>query len=385
MIQQALATSDYIPMSLKTIQKSTTDFRHPLAFFSFFPWKRSPPKQPKENQHLVLIGGGHAHVQVIKAFNKASRPPNLKVTLIDVQKSASYSGMVPGCVSGIYQPEDTLLHLEPLAKWAGIEFVNDKVVDIDLENKQIFTKHNQQGFSFDAISIDIGSTSRGLWETKGAKEFTEPTRPIADLVHRLEQATKELQSKTSSTAPVDVVVIGGGAAGLELSMSIHGRWEPIVGKENICVTVLDSGSKLWPHESIANQQALQQVLQERNIQVRHDCLVKEVKPNSVCLDDGVVIPFTHCVWATGAGAHNLAFHLRDHRGLAASNHGWIRVNQYLQSLSHPFVFAAGDCCTMEWSTDNNNLNSYATKSSPPKAGVYAVRSGPILIENISKS
>lgn len=45
-----------------------------------------------ESKHLVLVGGGHAHAQVIKALNKASRPKDLKVTLIDSQKLASYSG-----------------------------------------------------------------------------------------------------------------------------------------------------------------------------------------------------------------------------------------------------------------------------------------------------
>ena len=49
-----------------------------------------------ETKNLVLIGGGHAHLQVIKAFNKMSRPKNLNVILIDMQSFASYSGMVPG-------------------------------------------------------------------------------------------------------------------------------------------------------------------------------------------------------------------------------------------------------------------------------------------------
>ena len=45
---------------------------------------------------LVFIGGGHAHLQAIKAFNEKSRPNNLQVILIDSQPFASYSGMVPG-------------------------------------------------------------------------------------------------------------------------------------------------------------------------------------------------------------------------------------------------------------------------------------------------
>jgi len=322
-------------------------------------------------KRLVLIGGGHAHVQVIKSLNQASRPKHLHITLIDSQKSASYSGMVPGCISGLYRPEDTLLHLRPLARWAGIDFINSRVVDIDVETNQIRLEGAGDVIKFDAVSVDIGSASQGLTETKGALEYTIPTRPISDLVYRLEKETEELKKNPCS---VYVVVIGGGAAGIELSMSVMGRWKPILGKDNIRITLLDSGDELLPHESTSNRQALRRVLSERGIEIRHGCYVDQVQKNCVRLTSGEEVSFTHCLFATGAGAHDLAFRLKE-RGLAVSDRGWIRVNQYLQSVSHPRVFAAGDCCTME------GLSNGGT---PPKAGVYAVRSGPILIENLTK-
>lgn len=328
-------------------------------------------QQQQQQQRLVLIGGGHAHVQVIKAFNKASRPKNLQVTLIDVQKSASYSGMVPGTISGLYKPEDTLLHLAPLADWAGIEFINNKVIDIDIHNNLIYVENDiDNPIPFDAVSVDIGSASRGLYETKGAKKYTIPTRPIADLVRKMELECQELER---NPRPVDVVVVGGGAAGTELSMSVKGRFSPLVGKDKVRVTVLDSGDKLLPGETDANRNALIKTLEEHGIEVRHGCTVEEVKEDSLLLTSGEEIRFSHCLWATGAGAHDLAYRLAN-RGLAISKHGWIRVNEYLQSVSHPNIFAAGDCCTMEG----------LENGSPPKAGVYAVRSGPILIENLSR-
>lgn len=281
--------------------------------------------------------------------------------------------MVPGCVAGLYKPEETMLHLEPLAKWAGIDFINDKVVDIDIENNQITLAGGQgpKQIPFDAISIDIGSRSRGLNETKGAMQYTIPTRPISDLVKRLEKETEELKQ---SSHPVNVVVIGGGAAGIELSMSLNGRWQKVLGKDNIRVTLLDSGSELFPSETTANRGALLRVMSERGIHIRHNCFVEEVTQNSILLTGGETVDFTHCLWATGASAHELAFRLQE-RGLACSDYGWFRVNEHLQSISHPRIFAAGDCCTMEREDGS---------PPPPKAGVYAVRSGPILIENLTK-
>lgn len=360
-------------------------------------------------QRVVLVGGGHAHVQVIKALNKASRPKNMHVTLIDVQNDASYSGMVPGCVSGLYRPEDTLLHLGPLAEWSGIEFINDRVIDIDLQQNLIHLQNDGTSSSssssksstipFDVVSLDIGSASRGLNEIPGAKEYTIPTRPISDLVRRLEAETAALKKSTmtAQTADddddgkfVDVVVIGGGAAGLELSMSLAGRWDPILNGNGdddnnngrrLRMTLLDSGSEILPYESVANRNAMKQALADRNIVVRHHSTVQRVKEHSVILNDGQELPFQYCLWATGAGAHDLAFTLGERKvdgsdGLTISSRGWIQVNEYLQSVSHPQVFAAGDCCTME--------GAYGISSTPPKAGVYAVRSGPILIQNLTK-
>jgi selenide,water dikinase len=119
--------------------------------------------------------------------------------------------------------------------------------------------------------------------------------------------------------------------------------------------------------------ALKKIMNDLGIEIRHNCFVDEIQKDCICLTTGEEISFTHCLWATGAESHSLAFRLKD-RGLAVSERGWIRVNKYLQSVSHPCVFAAGDCNVMEG----------LSTASPPKAGVYAVRAGPILIENLTK-
>jgi len=215
-----------------------------------------------------------------------------------------------------------------------------------------------------------------LTEVPGAKENTIPTRPISDLVKRMEMETKMLKEKqTRQDEPqnVRVVVVGGGAAGIELSMGTWGRWTPIVGSDNIQVTLLDAGDELVPNESNANREALKKCLQERGISVLHSVKVERVEKDCLVLQSGERIAFTHCLWATGAASHPLATCLQQH-GLSTTEHGWIRVNQYLQSLSHPCVFAAGDCSSIE----------IPGGRSPPKAGVFAVRAGPILIENLTR-
>ena len=330
-------------------------------------------------KRLVLVGGGHSHLQVIKGLNHASRPKNLDVVLIDLTDHPCYSGMVPSAVAGIYSPAETLVDLKALAEWSKIKFVQDRVIDIDVDTKTVITERGNQRISFDAISIDIGSTSRGLIDVPGAKDYTIPTRPISESVRRIEIATDVLKEENNNPnklqSTVNVVVVGGGAAGIELAMGVLGRWKPIVGEININVTLVNSFDRLFPDETPVNREALLQRMKERGISVINDAKVDRVDHNSLLLQSGERLEFTHCLWATGANCHlELASTLRQN-GLAVSKNGWIQVNECFQSLSHPFVFAAGDCCTMEIP---------GGVRSPPKAGVYAVRAGPILIENLTR-
>lgn len=221
--------------------------------------------------------------------------------------------------------------------------------------------------SYDVISLDIGSVTRGLEEVPGAKEFTIPTRPISDLIKRVQSAEQEVTDKST---PIEVVVVGAGAAGIELSFALRARWGRLFPHLNL--TVLDSGEEILPGEALECRTAVVNALAARDIKVRHGCSVERVTANAVVLQGGGGrIPFTHAIWATGASSHPLAGSL----GSLARNHrGWVRVNPALQSVSHPNVFAAGDCATIEGLPGN--------RSSPPKAGVYAVRAGPVLIPNI---
>ena len=101
----------------------------------------------------------------------------------------------------------------------------------------------------------------------------------------------------------------------------------------------------------------------------HGGKVVEIKENAVLLEDGRQLDCTVPVWATGAEAQVVT----TNSDLELMK-GYFRVNDFLQSTSHPNVFAGGDCITME---------TYAAENFPPKAGVYAVRAGPFIAQNVA--
>jgi selenide,water dikinase len=343
-------------------------------------------------KNIVLIGGGHAHVQVIKALNVNTRPSNCRVTLIDIQSAASYSGMVPGCVSKLYTLPQVQIQIKPLAEWAGIDFVQGKVVGMSLqdeEKKTVQVEVNAENggvitkeVPFDVVSVDIGSTTRDFNRIPGASQYCISTRPISDLVVRIQKEEELLKErlKNNTFKAAHFVVVGGGPAGIELSLAIRARFNDIL-HSNLSITLIDSSDGLLLGETPACRKALDSVMSKYKIDVRSSLLVDEVTSSHVHVHSSKdessreKIPYTHIIWATGAEAHDLSWSLNKQYGLAVSEaRGWIQVNSYLQSLSHPYIFAAGDCC--EIVSDS--------KKSPPKAGVYAVRSGPILIENLTR-
>lgn len=323
-------------------------------------------------KNIVLIGGGHAHLQVIKAFNEKDRPNDWNVTLVDKSSFAAYSGMVPGCISNLYEKGTEQIALRPLAEWASVDFLLDTVVGVDTKCQQILLKGGDV-VDYDVLSLDIGSMSRGM-DTPGVFEYTIPTRPIDALVDRIEEAQNCLSKEDS----VKAVIVGGGVAGIELAMCIYSRFGSIV--DDVDLIILDSGTELLSSESDLCREAMQEILDEKKINVRYGSRVHTVEKDIIELEDGARIPFTHCVWSAGASPHPLSSQLGE-AGISVSTDGWIQVGPTLQTQSHQNIFAAGDCAAIAGLQDPKTRNA---KRSPPKAGVYAVRSGPILIENISR-
>jgi len=327
-----------------------------------------------DTKQLVLVGGGHAHLQVIKEFNKKSRPKYLNVTLIDMQSFATYSGMVPGCIAKLYQSGETQIDLERLTNRSEVNFVKDEVISIDIPREQILLR-NHDPIQYDILNIDIGSLTRGARSVKGVKDYAIPTRPISNLISRIEE--EEIKLLKGEEKEIHVVLVGCGIAGIELALAIKGRWSQLLksatSKDKVQVTILNSGEEFLPNESELCRNTLQRILDEKNICIQHGSNVNYIERDFIKLDNGSFIPYSHCIWSTGAEAHPLAYELSS-KGIDIDDYGWIRVKPTLQCVSHSNIFAAGDCASIE-SSDFNV---------PSKAGVYAVRAGPILIENISR-
>jgi pyridine nucleotide-disulfide oxidoreductase family protein len=303
-------------------------------------------------KQLVLAGGGHAHVQVLAAL--AAQPlPGVEVTLVTPQPTQWYSGMVPGVVAGRYTPEEAQIDLAALARRAGVRLVLDAVSALRAEARQLQLAGGGD-LAYDALSLDTGGElSRTLID--GAREQALFVRPLPAFV----QLWPRLQSLAAQRPGLQVVVIGGGAAGFELSLAMR---RALVAPAR--VTLVAGNAGLLPGFSRGLRHRALAALKAHAITVIADDAV-EIEPGQLRLSGGSRLPCDAPVVALGVQAPSWVAG----SGLRLAPDGFIATGATLRSVSHPDVFAVGDVATR-------------VDASHPRSGVYAVRAGPVLTANL---
>lgn len=302
---------------------------------------------------LVLIGGGHSHVQVLRRL--LMRPlPNTRVTVVVDRPVAVYSGMVPGVVSGDYARHEVEIDVRPLARRAGCRVLHAACTAVDPVQRTV-SLEGRLPIRYDLCSINVGSTVAGL-SVPGVAEHAVPTRPIGRFVERLERAIE-------SATVRDVVVVGSGAAGVELAFCAEARLRR-AGIEPR-VTLVGSSAHPLPRQSPRAVAAVRAAAEERGITLLDGVKVERVDRGAVALSAGSTLPADLVLWVTGAAPAGWL------SCLPVDDRGFVRVEDTLQVVGTTGLFAVGDCAVLDsW-------------REIPKAGVYAVRQGPTLADNLA--
>ena len=316
-----------------------------------------------EQQDLVLIGGGHSHLSVIKYFSMHP-VSGLRITVISQDIHTPYSGMLPGLIAGHYTPEQCHIDLRRLCEVTGTRLFQGTVNHIDLETKQVHCK-NRPTVRFDWLSINTGSQP-ALDTVPGAELIGAAVKPINHFLDYWQTSKARLADREKQQT---VAIVGGGAAGVEVALSAqYDLNNELKNTDHIQFVLLSSSPTLLPSHNVRVQNTLQTILNERKINTRLGQRVVKADKHQLFLSDGTSVPADEVIWTIHAGSPDWP----KNTALDCDQHGFICVNQYLQSSSHAFVFAAGDIAHFE--------------SQPlPKSGVYAVRAGKILAENLHRA
>ena len=304
-------------------------------------------------RQLLLLGGGHAHVHVLKALAQEALP-SAQVTLVSPYARQVYSGMVPGLVAGHYTADDCVIPLAPLAAAAKVKFIQRAATALEARTRTV-TLSDGQALHYDALSLDTGPVI-DRQTIPGAEEHALFVRPIEDFMVHWDELFALTQQQILS-----VVVVGGGAAGVELALAMQYR----LG-ERARVSLVTGGPPPLPSHPPRVQARVLRALKRFGVTVLEDTCTA-ISHNHVQLGRGMRLECDAPVLALGAAAPAWL----QGSGLALDESGFVATGSTLQSSSHPEVFAVGDVAS--------------NASSPtPKSGVYAVRAGPPLAFNLRR-
>ena len=310
-------------------------------------------------QDLVLVGGGHAHVHVLKSFGM--RPvPGVRVTLIARDVETPYSGMLPGWVAGHYRFDECHIDLGRLARFAGARLIRDEAIGLDRAACRVLCRAHPP-IRYDLLSLDIGSAPRSH-DTPGAAAHAVAVKPIARFAARWEA----LLARARDLGGLRLAIVGGGAGGVELALSAQYRLSRlgVVPLEVALVT----GETLLPSHNRRVRNLFERIFAQRGIGLLTGSAVTRVEAGALVCADGRRIAFDEALWVTEAGA---AAWLGE-TGLPLTADGFVAIDETLRSPGDPRIFAAGDVATM-------------VTHPREKAGVYAVRQGPPLAANLRRA
>ena len=303
---------------------------------------------------LVLIGGGHAHALVLKAWGM-NPLPGARLTLINPGPTAPYTGMLPGYIAGHYRRDELEIDLVRLCRHAGARLIMDRSLDIDQSRHEIILG-SRGPVGYDFASINVGITA-GL-NVPGFSTYGISAKPLNAYVDRWNIFKSQVVK--GCTTP-DVVVIGGGVAGCELAMAMAYALQAKGISPRI--TVIELGSQISGVGSNAQHRILM-AMANLGIVIKTDLKVVGVTENQVLLDGHEPIAATLCVGAAGGVAQDWITQTN-----LPQKDGFIKVSSDLGVVGDDALFAVGDCALM-------------ANALLPKAGVFAVRAAPILYHNM---
>lgn len=309
---------------------------------------------------LVLIGGGHSHLFVLKHL--AMHPqPGLRITLVSRDLHTPYSGMLPGYIAGHYSYDDAHIDLRPLAAFAGARLIHAEVVAIDAGRRQI-SMEGRPDLDYDLLSINIGSRPTApQFDASTGLQFA--VKPIDAFIAGWRELEKRL---LKSTATLRLAVIGAGAGGVELALALQHRSRQLApGSGKLELALVTDQQRILVTHNRRVQRIFENILQQRSIKLHYGCRVDGFDGEQLSGDLDEAISADAVIWVTQASAPGWLAE----SGLQLDERGFIAVDASLQSLSQERVFAAGDIASV-------------VQYPRAKSGVFAVRQGLPLARNL---
>ncbi len=313
-----------------------------------------------DSARIVLLGIGHTNAHVLDRWRREPLP-GARLVCVSSFAAATYSGMLPGTLSGQYPPGRLEIDLRSLVHAARAELVVEPALSVDMESRTVrFEQHAP--VPFDVLSVGAGSVPyrAGI---DAPDDAWVPIKPMQTFLMRLYERLQELERQ--GREELRILVIGGGVGGIEIGLCLPAYLHRVAGAARHTVTIVDAGKHIGGGLSPRALRKAEALLAARGVEVVAGARVTRVDARETACADGRRIPADLVILAAGAAPPPVL----ENTTLPKDPRGFLLTRDTLQSTGSDNVFAVGDSGTM-------------TGAAAPKAGVYAVRQGPVLWRNI---
>ena len=284
--------------------------------------------------HLVLIGGGHTNVLLIKKWLMSPKlMPEIPVSIISRDSHLVYSSMFPSVIAKSISLEESLIDIKSLAKNAKLSFIEEEVKDIDFNLKKILLS-NRPPVNYSKLVLNYGSQTRipRQFETLVKNRNAFPIKPFLrayDLIQK--------EDIFDSVKELPFVIVGSGLAAIEVSYALRKRWRgrPL---------------KLFC-----------------DIKKINNKILKSLRDSNIELVENLNFDYGKILLCTG----NKSPLWSQKKLLDSDSNGRMFTNQNLKLKSFSGIFAVGDCAVID-------------SSKRPASGVFAVKVVNTLVHNLKK-
>ncbi|MBI3466049.1 MAG: selenide, water dikinase SelD [Planctomycetes bacterium] len=313
---------------------------------------------------VVLVGAGHTNAHVLRMWRMAPIP-NVRLTCVSNFSRATYSGMLPGTLHGDYAPDEMQIDLVRLCAASGARLILGSAVGLDRERRELLLA-DRPPLPFDVLSIGVGSVpvTDGVEQLDG--RMTLPIKPMQTFLQRLGQRLAAIRQQVRER-PVEVAVVGAGAGGIEIALGIVERLRRTSDDGQFRVSLVDRHDEIGRGLSRRATSLARKELEAQRVNLLLGQEVRAVADGKIKLAGGHESPADIVLWATSARPPEFLAQL----GLPIDERGFLLTRPTLQTVADLPVFVVGDSGT-------------SREHPTPKAGVYAVRQGPVLWDNLQR-
>lgn len=315
----------------------------------------------------MLVGVGHANAHVVRAWGLAPLPQT-RLVAISPFDDATYSGLLPGVLAGQYPPDAMRIALRRLCDSAGVEFVAGEAAHCDRARRELILTSGER-VEYDFVSIGAGSHARWTGEEPMPSSVV-PIKPMQTFLERLaaQLAAVEATHAGENRPTADLVVVGGGAGGTEIAFCVRPWLERCAPGVAWRIALIGGDELPAPSLGRAAGRRLIKELRSRGIHFEGRRRVARVVEDHLEYADGERRRAEVVIWSTDAVAPEWFERL----DLPRDARGFLLTKPTLETLDDPRIFAVGDSGTL-------------AEHPLPKAGVYAVRQGPFVWENLRRA